>query len=866
MQKSVRDKSEKKDENEVNRQSRLKILAEHIKERLAEKGEREVRERLRRTVGFAIIAAAVYLLCGAELFFGTFPLCLGLICSSRRHLPAVAAGIVLAVFGGLPATYVYTCLALLLTRVLYVFVPAVFAELSGIDKEESRELIKYKSDAVDKAAPTDEKEESVIAVCLKKLFCEDLHVKLLIAAIGGALCGFLILTENDFSFYGLCAMSVLTFLAPISVAALGGIFGEERYIKNTYRIFSFGAIFLLVILGSEGGSVLGMPLTPMLAMLLTLYVSSGSGVIYGIATAIICGVIFDLLYVPLLALSAIVFCIVSAVRRNAGVAAVCALIVIWCYYIGGEGGLVSVLPPMLLAIPIYMIADKYREMMQAPFRSAMVADGLYFAEAMTEKTKNEAVRERLSTLSETFASLSENIYKLSDRFRRPDVLGIRELTDSAFEGVCEGCRNKDRCWGAEYSNTLEAVRRVSAALHTKGNVEKADLTDGFVAECVRCDRLINAINSTVSKTTERIINGGKANFFAANYDDITAILTDALKSDSEEYECDVEAGVKICEYLYSQGFDVGGIVVYGKRCRHVVGKRVSLRGEISAEKNREIGRKISEIVGADMSDPVFEVGKDGNTMLMYSKPKIHAGCAHGRLSRAGKEWSSSQKEEDSLLEGLFDIEDACGDMTDAFITDSSYFYSLISDGMGSGPSAAYTSEVCAMFIEKMLTAGNRADITLRMLNNVIRSENMGCGDECSATVDLLELDLMSGTAAFIKSGAAPTYIAREGTVYKISSRTMPVGIIKDADARITRFDTQKGDIIVMMSDGCCHDSEDCPWLVEYLCSYMKQNRKTVTVGDEVCERIKADVLHEAVKNVPRGVERDDISVSVIVVG
>ena len=171
-----------------------------------------------------------------------------------------------------------------------------------------------------------------------------------------------------------------------------------------------------------------------------------------------------------------------------------------------------------------------------------------------------------------------------------------------------------------------------------------------------------------------------------------------------------------------------------------------------------------------------------------------------------------------------------------------------------------------MFIEKMLTAGNRADITLRMLNNVIRSENMGCGDECSATVDLLELDLMSGTAAFIKSGAAPTYIAREGTVYKISSRTMPVGIIKDADARITRFDTQKGDIIVMMSDGCCHDSEDCPWLVEYLCSYMKQNRKTVTVGEEVCERIKDEVLREAVKNIPDGVERDDISVSVVVVG
>jgi hypothetical protein len=65
----------------------------------------------------------------------------------------------------------------------------------------------------------------------------------------------------------------------------------------------------------------------------------------------------------------------------------------------------------------------------------------------------------------------------------------------------------------------------------------------------------------LSDTTQRIINGGKANFFAANYDDITAILKDALGSDSEEYECDLDAGKKVFEYLYvpmsaaKDGFD-----------------------------------------------------------------------------------------------------------------------------------------------------------------------------------------------------------------------------------------------------------------------------------------------------------------------
>jgi stage II sporulation protein E len=274
------------------------------------------------------------------------------------------------------------------------------------------------------------------------------------------------------------------------------------------------------------------------------------------------------------------------------------------------------------------------------------------------------------------------------------------------------------------------------------------------------------------------------------------------------------------------------------------------------------------LVGAELSDTVLEVGKDGGVMTFSTRPKVRAACSHGRLSRTGREWSSADVEgREHIYIDLFDEndEEVCGDMTDAFITDGSYFYALISDGMGSGSSAAYTSGVCSMFIEKMLSAGNRADITLRMLNNVIRSENMGCGDECSATVDLLELDLMSGGASFIKSGAAPTYIAREGTVYKVSSRTMPVGIIKDADARITKFDTKKGDIIVMMSDGCCHDSEDCQWLVEYLCDYMTGAKKTVPLGEELCERLKNEILREAQKNAPEGEERDDISVSVTVV-
>ena len=257
-------------------------------------------------------------------------------------------------------------------------------------------------------------------------------------------------------------------------------------------------------------------------------------------------------------------------------------------------------------------------------------------------------------------------------------------------------------------------------------------------------------------------------------------------------------------------------------------------------------------------------------MRLSSKPMYRARCARGNIP-AGSESREPVLELDEL-DGLYvdpfkdcAPDEVCGDTSNSFVTSSSYFYSLISDGMGNGEEAAFVSGVCSMFIEKMLSAGNRADITVKMLNNVLRNENMGRGGECSATVDLCELDLISGSASFIKSGAAPTYIARGTTVFKVYSRTMPIGILKDADTKTSKFDTKRGDVIIMMSDGCCPDSEDCPWLVEFLCEYMSKRDQNSQENEAECEQLRDRLLTLAKKNTPDGKAQDDISVAVIII-
>ena len=84
--------------------------------------------------------------------------------------------------------------------------------------------------------------------------------------------------------------------------------------------------------------------------------------------------------------------------------------------------------------------------------------------------------------------------------------------------------------------------------------------------------------------------------------------------------------------------------------------------------------------------------------------------------------------------------------------------------------------------------------------------------ECSATIDLLEIDLVRGVARFYKSGAAPTYVFRGGELFKLSAKTLPLGIMRDIDNKKLRFEIKEGDVIIMVSDGVTQSREECPWL------------------------------------------------------
>jgi stage II sporulation protein E len=152
-----------------------------------------------------------------------------------------------------------------------------------------------------------------------------------------------------------------------------------------------------------------------------------------------------------------------------------------------------------------------------------------------------------------------------------------------------------------------------------------------------------------------------------------------------------------------------------------------------------------------------------------------------------------------------------GDTAALFETEGKNAYALISDGMGSGEEAKRTSEFVSSFLRASLETGASVSSLIGAVNATARAR----GEECGASIDLFSLDLVTGEAFFVKSGAAPSFIKRGTSLFRIRSKTLPVGVMSEVDAERIGTSVEDGDIIIMMSDGVSADAE-APWLIELL--------------------------------------------------
>lgn len=243
--------------------------------------------------------------------------------------------------------------------------------------------------------------------------------------------------------------------------------------------------------------------------------------------------------------------------------------------------------------------------------------------------------------------------------------------------------------------------------------------------------------------------------------------------------------------------------------------------------------RIKSITGKDFirRDNSCIIEKDNCLLHLIEEPPI-------RLSVA----SASASKEDS---------DISGDCY-TFINIKGKCILAVADGMGSGSKAREESAASVELYEDFVSAGFESETTLDIINSVLLMRE---DRESFTTLDICTVDMYSGKTEFVKIGAVSTVIVHEDGVDIIRSSTLPVGILGQVDTDTQTRCLEKGDMIVMVTDGVLDSTGNVvrneDWLVEVIEQRQNNNPKTLAQS----------ILDKAIEN-SQGIVRDDMTVLV----
>lgn len=134
---------------------------------------------------------------------------------------------------------------------------------------------------------------------------------------------------------------------------------------------------------------------------------------------------------------------------------------------------------------------------------------------------------------------------------------------------------------------------------------------------------------------------------------------------------------------------------------------------------------------------------------------------------------------------------------------------MLSDGMGSGSLASCESCMMLDTMEELLEAGFDPEYSIAFANKCMTRRNQG---RSFTTFDMLVIDMYDGAMTSYKQGAAATYILHPGkdgnSVKAILSTTLPIGVLDETDCDVETGRLEKGDAVIMISDGICDMDED----------------------------------------------------------
>lgn len=377
----------------------------------------------------------------------------------------------------------------------------------------------------------------------------------------------------------------------------------------------------------------------------------------------------------------------------------------------------------------------------------------------------------LKQISKAFTDLADSFLSLSHQNER--TMQASDMFDEVADRVCNSCPKWGECWIDGFNEMYRQMYSILKVIETSGYCDMTNMPIVFKEKCVRPDAFIAEFNHLYEIYKQTAMWHGEVTFgqdmVARQYHEISNLIKGLSDEVETGFSFIESAELKLDSALEKAGFFAKEINVIENMRRE---PEVYITSGFSAEPEM-LERVVSEVIGMPMR---LENDSSSMKFVVHNRYFVeYAVCQHSGES-----------------------EHVCGDTVMQFETEDNKFCVLLCDGMGSGDDASEESRLTAGLFQDFIKAGFIKDTAVKMINSTLA---MKAGRESFSTIDLIEIDLRTGQAEFLKVGAAESYVKQKNDVEIISAKALPVGILDDIQTPAVSRSLNDGDIVVMASDG-----------------------------------------------------------------
>lgn len=438
---------------------------------------------------------------------------------------------------------------------------------------------------------------------------------------------------------------------------------------------------------------------------------------------------------------------------------------------------------------------------------------------------------RLRFAADAMQGASNAVDAISKRLRETAAQDLPDVYGRAAERVCAGCSMCAVCWRKNKDETQKSFSRLTYPLREHGKMERSDFDVPFLTRCGRAMELRDAINGEyrelLAKESARMRAEQVRTVVEEHFHSTAQMLGDMAQEFEQYQHFDEESAEQVREVLRRHQLTPIEVCCRLDKCGRMTVEAHARYSRTTHINKGALTREISAACGRTFSQPGISLAGEMLKLQLGQKPvyNVQRGFAQHAANGAS----------------------LCGDCAEAFEDGSGRYFSVLSDGMGTGGRAAVDGTMTASLAQSLLKAGIGFESTLKMINSAMLAKG---GEESLATLDVACIDLFTGETQLRKAGAAGTVLRRRHRAEYLEAKSVPVGILPEIQFARSEKNMDAGDILVMVSDGVTAAGTE--WLCDLVSNFEEDDAQQL--ADRIVER--------AVKDRADGHE-DDVSAVVL---